>query len=65
MSFSIEDAEVKRDKGKALLIDAPVFDEPVWIPKSVITDESEIWKADQEPGELVVADWFAEKRGWI
>lgn len=33
-----------------------------WIPKSVITDDSEVWK-DGDAGTLVVEDWFAEKEG--
>ena len=31
-----------------------------WVPKSVIHDDSEIWKAGQA-GRLVVLGWWAEK----
>lgn len=36
----------------------------VWVPKSVIHEDSEVWKEGQEPGELVVKHWFAKKEGW-
>lgn len=35
-----------------------------WIPKSVVHDDSEVWKEGQE-GDLVVKLWFAEKKGWV
>ena len=34
-----------------------------WVPKSVIHDDSEVWKED-DSGKLVVKTWFAEKEGW-
>lgn len=34
-----------------------------WVPKSVIDDDSEVYKEGAE-GKLVVADWFAEKECW-
>jgi hypothetical protein len=34
-----------------------------WVPKSVIDDESETYK-DGTSGNLIVADWFAEKQCW-
>jgi hypothetical protein len=34
----------------------------IWIPKSVIHDDSEVYKEGAE-GKLVVARWFAEKEG--
>jgi hypothetical protein len=63
-SFLIEDAEAIHDTGKALLIRAPSLDGEIWIPQSQIHDDSEIWKANQK-GDLVVKEWFAEKKGWI
>jgi len=37
----------------------------VWVPKSVIDDESEVFSAkeDENSGTLVVQRWFAEKEG--
>lgn len=37
-----------------------------WIPKKVITDDSEVYEVKaKEEGTLSVAEWFAEKRGWL
>lgn len=33
-----------------------------WIPKSVVHDNSEVY-ADGHDGDLVVAEWFAQKQG--
>lgn len=38
--------------------------ELVWIPKSQIDDDSEVWKKDQD-GKLVVSEWIAEQKGLI
>lgn len=35
-----------------------------WIPKSVVHDDSECYKAGQK-GKLIVAEWWAEKQDWI
>lgn len=51
--------------------------ETVWIPRSVVDDDSEVYAPDigpdtieepfisDEPGTLVVALWWAEKQGWL
>ena len=35
-----------------------------WIPKSLISDDSEVWKKGDE-GKLVVPEWFAIKEGLV
>jgi hypothetical protein len=35
-----------------------------WIPYSAIHDDSEVYK-NGHSGELVLHDWFCEKKGWI
>ncbi len=36
----------------------------LWIPKSVIHDDSEVFdNGDNSQGDLVVMEWFAEKEG--
>lgn len=35
-----------------------------WVPKSVIHDDSEVWKTFTE-GNLIVTKWWAEKRGLV
>jgi len=53
---------VKKETDKAILV---VLDgDDVWIPKSQIVDDSDVWKADQE-GDLYVTEWFAEQKGWL
>ena len=66
MSFKVEDAECLResDSGKAILVDAPVFDQPEWIPKSQVCDYSEVYTPGTD-GELVITDFFADKKGWL
>lgn len=40
-----------------------IHGETVWIPKSQITDDSEVYKAHQT-GTLVVTGWLAKQEGW-
>jgi len=35
-----------------------------WIPKSVISDESEVFE-EGGTGTLLVKSWWAEKEGWL
>lgn len=35
----------------------------IWIPKSVIHEDSEVYKKDTD-GELLVHTWWAEKNGY-
>lgn len=61
--MTIDDARGIAATDKALLVEAPDLDEPVWVPQSQITDDSEVWKVGDE-GDLHVTDWFASKQGW-
>lgn len=56
-----EDSRVIKDTGKALLVD--IDGDEVWIPKSVIHDDSEVYKEDTE-GELIVKLWWAREHGY-
>lgn len=38
--------------------------EPCWVPKSQITDDSEVWEKGQT-GTLVVTQWWAKKAGLV
>lgn len=40
----------------------PGRDVPVWIPKSQIDDDSEVY-ADEQHGTLIVTAWLAEREG--
>jgi hypothetical protein len=37
---------------------------PFWVPKSMIHDDSEVYKAFTE-GNLIVRRWWAEKKGLV
>lgn len=62
MSEKVEfhDVEVKHETDKALLVD--IEGEEVWIPKSVIDDDSEVYKSGTE-GTLIIPEWFSKKNG--
>lgn len=53
-----------KETEKALLVHLDGVGE-TWVPKWAIHDDSEVWKEDQEPGELVVLSKFASKEGWL
>ena len=48
---------------KALLINLDASGEEVWIPKSVISDDSEVYSMKSGAGDLCVAGWWAVKKG--
>jgi len=70
--YDIEDAvcALESKSGKALLIAAPFFaelgekDGKKMIPKSQITDDSEVYEVGGE-GTLTVTEWLAKKEGWL
>lgn len=38
----------------------------IWVPRSVIHSDSELFDAlDHASGELVVEEWFARREGWV
>lgn len=63
-TFTIHDAECLRATDKAILVEAPDLDEDVWIPKSQIDDNSEVYDSGHT-GVLIVNRWFAQQRGWV
>lgn len=58
--------------GKALLVKNSSCEEfegeqpsgTCWVPKSQITDDSEVFEVGGE-GTLCVTEWFAKKKGWL
>lgn len=54
------DATAKRETPKALLVE--VEGEEKWVPKSLIHDDSEVYR-EGDAGTLVVPLWWAEKEG--
>lgn len=66
MPFEINDvwALKNSDSGKALLVEAKeAEDDPVWIPHSQITADSEVYEPEHY-GKLVITDWLADQKGW-
>lgn len=61
--FRIENARCIRETERAILVEADDLGEAIWVPKSQVHMESEVWKNDTD-GVLIVSDWFAEQRGW-
>jgi hypothetical protein len=35
-----------------------------WLPKSILHDDSEVYKMG-DSGKLIVKQWWAEKEGWV
>lgn len=66
--FGIADAEVLAETDRAILVQSPELEENIWVPKSVIHDDSEVYEKSIEgggPALLIVKFWFAEKEGWV
>lgn len=57
-----EGVRCKRETDKALLV--RINGENVWVPKSVVGDESEVY-AEGHEGTLVLRHWFADKEGLV
>lgn len=61
------DARIIRESpsGKAWLID--IEGETMWIPKSGVHDDSEVWKDEPgyNEGTLILEGWIARKKGLI
>lgn len=62
--YEIHGAVAIYETDDAILVEADEFVKSEWIPKSQITDESEVYENGTD-GTLIVTEWFAEKRGWI
>lgn len=60
MSVRFDDVVCKHDSTDAILVD--IDGDEYWIPNSQVHDDSEVWRKGDE-GELVITDWWAEKKG--
>ena len=66
---TFEDVVCERTTDKACLVvfnrDQPKRRRAVWVPRSAIHDDSEVYDANDGagPGKFVVASWFADKEG--
>jgi len=63
-AFEIEFATCIRETEKAILVAfKEEEEEPEWIPKSQVHDDSTVYKKGDE-GVLIVTRWFAKQKGW-
>jgi hypothetical protein len=54
----------ENETAKALLV--RIDGRSVWVPKSQIHDDSEVYDADNNrSGKLIVSQWWAEKEGLV
>lgn len=62
---SLGDATILRTTDKAMLVELEDIGGELWVPLSVVHDDSECYvdRVGEHDGELVVADWWAEKEG--
>lgn len=60
---SVGKAKAVRETDKALLVAVEDLGEEIWVPKSQIHDDSEVY-ADGHEGDLVVSAWYAASKGW-
>lgn len=58
--FIMGNGKCVRSTSKAVLV--RIGDKEIWIPQSVVHDDSEVFKAGDE-GKVVVLTWWAEKNG--
>lgn len=61
-TVSFKGVVCKKATEKALLCVVEGKDE--WVPKSQISDDSEV-NAEDDEGTLVVSQWIAEQKGWV
>lgn len=54
------EAKCIRETSAAILVE--IGEEEVWIPKSQIDDDSEVYK-DGDEGTLVITAWIAKQKG--
>ncbi len=61
-TFTKYGVKCKKETDKALL--CTVDDEDVWVPKSQVHADSEVYQEGDE-GDLVVSEWIARQKGWL
>ena len=67
---AVKVVRVIRETEKAILVEVwhgPAggeVPEEVWVPKSQIDDDSEVYSLKSGPGKLLVTAWLARQKGW-
>lgn len=58
-----EETKVVAQTDRAVLVKGEAFDDgELWIPRSVIHDDSEVWKQGDQ-GRLILKGWWARENG--
>lgn len=63
-TYTVEDAVCVGESDLAIKVKAPEFDGAVWVPKSHVDDDSEVY-AECHEGKLIVTEWIAKQKGWL
>jgi 4-hydroxy-3-methylbut-2-enyl diphosphate reductase IspH len=63
-TVEFEDARCIGQTDKAIKVRLADRERPIWVPQSVVHDDSEVYKLGQT-GKLVLPEWFALKEGLI
>ena len=63
-TVEFEDARCIRETQKAIQVRLSDRQRPIWIPQSIVHDDSEVYKFGQS-GKLVLPEWFALRMGLI
>jgi hypothetical protein len=62
-------ATLVRETERAVLVRIDKSKKELWIPKTVLSDDSEVYGKDAGPdgtvGRCIVAEWWAEKEGLV
>ena len=56
---------IRASTDQAILVAHGGYGPDVWIPKSQIHADSEVFGDEPEDGELVIPQWLAEKKGLV
>lgn len=61
-NYTMSGAVCRRATDLAILVE--VDGQEVWIPKSQIDDDSEVYEANTE-GDLIIPEWLAREKGLV
>lgn len=61
VSFDVDQVEAESDKAIFVELEG----EKIWVPKSQIHDDSEVYSMASGGGSLIVTKWWAAQRGLV
>lgn len=60
-SICVEDVSCERETAAAILVE--IEGEEMWVPKSQIHEDSEVYEKDTS-GSLIVSKWWGKQKGY-